>query len=67
MSTASKAALLAMSDSLRTELHPFGVGVTYVCAGSIQSSFSDNALAGMGLERYQAAGSAYNSMAASIK
>ena len=56
-----------MSDSLRTELHPFGVGVTYVCAGSIQSSFSDNALAGMGLERYQAAGSAYHSMAASIK
>ncbi len=33
---ASKAALLTLSDTLRLELAPFGVGVTFVMAGSIQ-------------------------------
>lgn len=34
--SASKAALLALSDSLRLELQPFGVQVSYVTAGSIR-------------------------------
>ena len=34
--SASKAALLALADSLRLELQPFGVGVCYVKAGSIR-------------------------------
>lgn len=32
--SASKAALLALSDALRLELRPFGVHVTYVAAGA---------------------------------
>jgi short-subunit dehydrogenase len=34
--SASKAALLALSDSLRLELAPFGVQLSYVTAGSIK-------------------------------
>lgn len=34
--SASKAALLALADSLRLELQPFGVGVCHVTAGSIK-------------------------------
>jgi short-subunit dehydrogenase len=34
--SASKAALLALSDSLRVELEPFGVRLTYVTAGAIK-------------------------------
>lgn len=40
---ASKAALNALSDSLRMELRPFGVGVVTVQPGGIQSSFGDRA------------------------
>jgi short-subunit dehydrogenase len=52
--SASKAALLALTDTLRLELAPFGVGVTYVTAGSIASAFGDNAAAGSSTERYSA-------------
>lgn len=34
--SASKAALLGLTDSLRLELQPFGVQVSYVTAGSIK-------------------------------
>lgn len=33
---ASKAALLTLTDTLRLEVAPFGVGVTYVMAGAIK-------------------------------
>ena len=34
--SASKAALLAVTDALRLEVKPFGIGVTYVIAGAIE-------------------------------
>lgn len=40
---ASKAALTALSDSLRMELAPFGVRVVTVQPGGIRTSFGDNA------------------------
>lgn len=40
---ASKAALNALTDSLRMELRPFGIAVVTVQPGGIQSSFGDRA------------------------
>jgi 1-acylglycerone phosphate reductase len=37
--SASKAALLAVTDALRLEVKPFGIGVTYVIAGAIEYVF----------------------------
>lgn len=64
---ASKAALHALSDSLRLELRPFNVRVTTVTAGAITSSFSDNAEAGQGGDRYDRPGSLYRAQAAAIR
>ncbi|KAL4425272.1 hypothetical protein ABPG75_009288 [Micractinium tetrahymenae] len=65
--SASKAALLALTDSLRLELQPFGVHVTYVVAGSIKSSFSDNIARGVSVQRYERPSSLYAPLADMIR
>ncbi|KAL4435641.1 hypothetical protein ABPG77_002604 [Micractinium sp. CCAP 211/92] len=76
--SASKAALLALSDSLRLELRPFKVHVTYVVAGSIKqvllsvlqhsvSSFSDNIARGVQVQRYERPSSLYAPLADMIR
>ncbi|GAB4818201.1 hypothetical protein N2152v2_005247 [Parachlorella kessleri] len=64
---ASKAALLSLSDTLRLEVAPYGIGVSYVMAGAIRSSISDNASSNIELERYQAQSSAYRPYIQGIK
>lgn len=40
----TKAAILAFSASLRAELTPFGIGVTCVCPGSVETGLIDNGI-----------------------
>lgn len=61
--SASKAALLSLTDALRLELEPFGVHVTYCASGAIKSAFSDNVLAGTNVARYERAESLYAPLA----
>ncbi len=44
--SASKSALHALSDGLRAELKPYGIRVTTVCPGHIETTFRENALQG---------------------
>jgi short-subunit dehydrogenase len=44
--TASKFAVCAMTDSLRTELAPFHIRCMTVCPGYVKTHFQDNALSG---------------------
>jgi short-subunit dehydrogenase len=43
---ASKYAVGALSDGLRSELKPFGIQVTTVCPGLVKTAFGDHALEG---------------------
>lgn len=65
--SASKAALLGLTDSLRLELQPFGVQVSYVTAGSIKSALADNSLGAIDLQRYRRPGSLYGPLAEKIE
>jgi 1-acylglycerone phosphate reductase len=65
--SASKAALLGLTDSLRLELQPFGVQVSYVTAGSIKSALADNSLGAIDLQRYRRPGSLYGPLANTIE
>lgn len=40
----SKHAIIGILDSLRTELHPFGIGVTNIMPGYVRTNISKNAL-----------------------
>ncbi len=44
--SASKGALHALDDGLRTELKPFGIRVITVCPGHIETTFGENTLQG---------------------
>lgn len=44
---ASKAAVLAMSDTLRVELRPFGIDVVKVLPGAVRSNFGSNSMEGL--------------------
>jgi NAD(P)-dependent dehydrogenase (short-subunit alcohol dehydrogenase family) len=63
--SASKAAIHLLSDALRMELAPFGIGVVEVQPGSIRSRFGDNAA--RGVDRYSQEGSLYRPVAAFIE
>ena len=58
--SASKAALLAVTDALRLEVEPFGIGVSYVTAGAIKSAFADNAATQTDLSIYERPSSLYH-------
>ena len=49
--SASKAALCALDDGLRTELKPYGIQVTTVCPGYVQTGFQQHVLGGAPPER----------------
>jgi 1-acylglycerone phosphate reductase len=57
--SASKAALQAVTDSLRLEVAPFGIGVIHATAGAIRSSISENISSGSDLRRYEQPSSYY--------
>ncbi|MEZ5355286.1 MAG: SDR family NAD(P)-dependent oxidoreductase [Bryobacteraceae bacterium] len=44
--TASKFAVCALTDALRIEMKPYGIGCLTVCPGYVKTEFQDNALAG---------------------
>lgn len=65
--SASKAALLSMTDGLRLELAPFGIGVTYSMTGGMKSSLCSNSESTSGVEVYNSPSSAYQPFADGIK
>ena len=62
---ASKAALHAITDSLRMELAPFGIEVITVQPGAVKSRFGETSADG--LERYRTGPSLYQEMADAIE
>ncbi|KAL4549026.1 hypothetical protein Ndes2526B_g04081 [Nannochloris sp. 'desiccata'] len=65
--SASKAGLLAVTDALRLEVKPFGIGVSYVIAGAIESALANNTTAGAEFERYETDSSLYSHWSTSIR
>jgi short-subunit dehydrogenase len=64
---ASKYALEALSDALRVELHPFGVGVALVEPGPIRSQFSERAFGSLPSGQTDSAYAASYSLAGGIR
>ncbi len=62
---ASKAALHALSDSLRMELAPFGIKVVTVQPGAVKSRFGETSARGLG--RYRTDESLYGELADAIE
>lgn len=65
--SASKAALLNLTDALRQEVAPFNIKVTYTMAGAIESAFGSNTIKSTSLDRYDSERSAYTPWVASIR
>lgn len=60
--SASKSALLSLTDSMRLELSPWNISCIYVAAGSVKSSLSQNMLSYGSIEKYKAPESMYKDM-----
>jgi short-subunit dehydrogenase len=65
--SASKAAVMNLSDALRQEVAPFGIRVTYAMTGAVKTSFADNIGVTSHFERYEQPDSMYFPWAAHIR